>query len=94
MSLAKTYVSHTSFINQMELSHDQQYLFASGAIDDCVVKYRVSVEGDWSDLDSTCYPVLSEDPHEEYLNRNKFQDFLNNLDPIREEISEIMMDVE
>ena len=28
------------------------------------------------------------------MSKNKFQDFLNNIEPIRGEISEIMMDVE
>ena len=64
MPLAKTYISHTSFINQIELSHDEQYLFVSGAFDDCVVKYRIQSESEEHDLDSLCYPLRAEDPHD------------------------------
>lgn len=94
MNLARSYVSHTSFISQMELSGNREYLFVNGAIDDCVVKYRLMAEEDGYDIDSFCYPIEVEDPHEEYMNKQKFQDFLNNIEPIRGEISEIMMDVE
>lgn len=44
MNLSKTYSSHTSFINQMELSYDSQYLFVSGGNDDCIAKYKLSLE--------------------------------------------------
>lgn len=43
MNLSKTYSSHTSFINQMEISSNLQYLFVSGGIDDCIVKYRLDL---------------------------------------------------
>lgn len=94
MNLSKTYSSHTSFINQMELSSDFQYLFVSGASDDCIAKYKLSLDQESQDLDSLCYPFHFKDIHDEYLTRPKFYDFLNNIDPIREEISDIMLDVE
>lgn len=84
MNLSKTYCSHTSFINHMEVSADYQYLFVSGSTDECVVKYKLTLETDHQDLDSICYPFHFKDIHDEYLTKNKFYEFLNNIDPIRD----------
>jgi hypothetical protein len=63
MNLSKTYNSLISFINQIEISYDCQYLFVSGGFDDCIVKYRLSLEEENRDLDGICYPFHFKDVH-------------------------------
>jgi WD40 repeat protein len=44
MNMAKTYNSHTSAINSIELSYDKQYIFVSGTTDGCIAKYKICTE--------------------------------------------------
>ena len=44
MFLAKTYAGHTSFINQIELGNDQNYLFTTGIEDECLIKWKIGFE--------------------------------------------------
>lgn len=48
----------------------------------------------FGELDDVCYPSDFKDVHDQYLSKSKFYEFLNNIDPIRQEISDIMLDVE
>ena len=86
MNLSKMYACQTSFINKMQLSHERDYLFVSGVVDECIVKYKITYEHNNYDLDNTEYQIEITDPHSEYLSRASFDNFMNNVLPIREEI--------
>lgn len=37
----------------MEISEDGKWLFVSGGVDDCVVKYRIEMEGELLGIEDT-----------------------------------------
>lgn len=41
MCLAKSYAAHISFVNQIETHQNAQYLYTSGILDECIMKWRL-----------------------------------------------------
>lgn len=64
--MSKVYASHTSFINQIEISADKKYLFVSGNNDESIVKYYIN-DRDRLDFDNTNYEANIPDVNHEYL---------------------------
>lgn len=55
--------------------------------------YKLIEEEQKTDLDYQNYMIDIKDQNEEYLTENKFFDFVNNVQPLREEIQELLVDV-
>lgn len=55
MCLAKTYTAHISFVNQIETHQNAQYLYTSGILDECIMKWKLNEEQQFWDLDNLNY---------------------------------------
>lgn len=44
MCLAKSYSAHISFVNQIEAHKSNEYLFTTGIVDECVMKWKLFEE--------------------------------------------------
>ena len=94
--LAKSYSAHTSFISQVELYDD--YLFTTGINDECIMKWKFKQEGKYWDCDNLSEPEVHEeevlDRFFEVMSDDKFKTQLQNLLPLRNDISETIANVE
>jgi hypothetical protein len=83
MCLAKTYTAHVSFVNQVEVHHNAEFLFTSGILDEVVFKWRLCEEREAWDLDNLAYQKNQSDLFSELISKEKFRNLQDELLPLR-----------
>lgn len=100
MCQSKTYPAHASFVNQLQMYTSSLNktslsppLFSVGILDECIFKWRVKEEKAMWNLDNLDYPVseLNVDMFNETMPKPKFSNLVNDLLPLRNEISEALL---
>jgi hypothetical protein len=84
MFMAKQFSGHCSFINQIELHKNN--LFTTGINDECIIKWKLTEDKVWQDLDNLDYNTEENDVVAEFISKEKFMDYKNKILPMRNEI--------
>lgn len=98
MCLSKSYPSHISFVDQIELykarDKNRKDLFTTGLSDEAVFKWRLEEESPYWDIDNFDLDIDQIDVFSEIIPKDKFQNLIKEHLPLREEILEIQNNVE
>ena len=98
MCLAKSYPSHISFVDQIEIykakDKNKKDLFTTGLSDETILKWRLEEESPYWDVDNIEHDIDQIDVFSEMIPFDKFQNLMKELLPLREEIFDIQNNVE
>jgi hypothetical protein len=94
MCLAKTYPAHVSFVNQIECHSNAEYMFTSGVVDECLMKWKLVEEQQFWDLDNLNYEKSQTDLFSELISKVKFKNLYNELLPLRASTGEKLRNVD
>ena len=98
MCLSKSYPSHISFVDQIELytakDKNKKDLFTTGLSDEAILKWRLDEESPYWDVDNLDHDIDQIDVFSEMIPEDKFNNLMTELLPLREEINDIQNNVE
>ncbi|CAD8183513.1 unnamed protein product [Paramecium pentaurelia] len=92
--LAKSYSAHVSFVNQIETHQNAQYLYTTGILDECIMKWKLTEEQQNWDLDYLIYDKKQADLFQEVQEKEKFKSLFSELLPLRQGISDKVKNVD
>lgn len=93
---AKTYASHVSFVNQIEMDINEEFLFTTGVSDQCVFQWKINKGDKKWELDHVDLPLQDKNDlfFAEVESRSKYTTTIEQHLPARDEIVDVKQKID